>query len=221
MAEKRRKRTKNKKKTNWKQKKHSEKPMVPWNTPTIFLLVWIKIYSIKELRESWNVLSWPAVMNDNSGHRDKFESNKKMLVSSTRVRSEWRRLKMKAVMSRLPQPMMTALERHTTQLIFRSDYSLFLCTTLLTFRAQQKRLDTADKTTHLSTYLIGRFGEPYLRRGRSVIQTACQVISTAAVEIRWRVTQPITVITMSHNINARRRQIRLDCCQRLITRGEM
>lgn len=93
---------------------------------------------------------------------------------------------MKTVMSRLPQPMMTALERRSFagQLIFRSDYSLFLCTTLLTFRARQKRLDTADKTTHLSTYLIGRFGEPYLRRGRSVIQTACQVISTAAVEIR-------------------------------------
>lgn len=76
---------------------------------------------------SWYVLSWPTVMNDKSEHWGKFESDKEMLVSWTRPRSRREYLKMRTVMSRLPQLMMTALEdaRFARLLIFRSDYFLF------------------------------------------------------------------------------------------------
>lgn len=161
-------------------------------------------------------------MTDESEHWGKSESDKKMSVSWTRLGSRGENLKMRTVMSCPSQLMMTALEDalFARALIFRSDYSLFYVL-YFTLRARQKRLDTPDKTTYLSTYLIGCFGELYLWRGCSVIQTTCQVISTSVIEIRVEVTQPITVITMSHNINAQRRQIHLDCCRRLITRGEM
>lgn len=135
----------------------------------------------------------------------KFESDAKMLVSSTRLRSRKEYLKMRTVMSRLPQLMMTALEGAVVARlhIFRIDCFLFTCAGSCYNSATKKKkdFDTPDKTMYLSTHLMGHFGERHLRKGRSVIQTTCQVIYTCEIEIRLRVTQPITVITMSHSIN--------------------
>lgn len=71
----------------------------------------------------------------------KFESDTKMLVSSTRLRSRKEYLKMRTVMSRLPQLMMTALEDAVFARlhIFRIDCLLFTCAGS-TLRAPQKSL---------------------------------------------------------------------------------
>lgn len=45
---------------------------------------------------------------------------------------------------------------------------------------------------------------PSPERSRGVTEATCQVISTSALEIRGRVTQPITVITMPGDINAQK-----------------
>lgn len=64
--------------TNWKPKAVLRK-----SEGFSFFYIWKKKKKyIFQYRGSGNVVSWPTVMNDNSGRRD--ESNSKRLVSSTR-----------------------------------------------------------------------------------------------------------------------------------------
>lgn len=78
--------------------------------------------------------SWPAVVNDESEHWGKFESHTKMLVSWTRLGSRREYLKMRTVMSRLPQLMMTALEDTLFARLFIFRLFFFLVCTVVTLK---------------------------------------------------------------------------------------
>lgn len=83
-----------------------------------------------------------------------------MLVRGTRLRSKREYLKMRTVMSGLPKPMKTTLEGTllASPFIFSRFFCFFKCTAVPFKKgALQKKKNTPDKTSYVSTQFTGCF----------------------------------------------------------------